>query len=60
MSSEYIEQTHEDEEVKSNDYDTHEDVSDGKKPSLQKLRSYDSLDLESAKVPSLHGHGTQV
>ncbi|XWS76523.1 hypothetical protein CRYUN_Cryun01aG0183900 [Craigia yunnanensis] len=55
MSSESIEETHEDEEVKSNDYDTHEEVSDGKKPSLQKLRSYDSLDLESAKVPSLQG-----
>ena len=60
MSTEDIEQTHEDEEVKSNDYETHEEVSDGKKLSLQKLRSYDSLDLESAKVPSLHGHGTQV
>ena len=59
MSSEYIE-PHDDEEVKSNDYDTNEEVSDGIKPSLQKLRSYDSLDLESAKVPSLHGHGTQV
>ncbi|XVF72576.1 hypothetical protein PTKIN_Ptkin12aG0132000 [Pterospermum kingtungense] len=57
MSSDHesIEETHEvDEEVKSSDY---EEVSDGQKHSLKKLRRYDSLDLESAKVATLHGHG---
>ncbi|XP_022758030.1 potassium transporter 5-like [Durio zibethinus] len=53
-----IEETHEDEEVKSND--THLEVCDGEKRYLQKLRRYDSLDLESAKLTSHHGRGSQA
>ncbi|XP_022732787.1 potassium transporter 5-like [Durio zibethinus] len=55
---EAIDETHEDDEVESNDND--EEVSDGKTSLFQKLRRYDSLDLESAKLANHHGRGSQA